>query len=245
MEGTNDTTTITIIRHAHSLWNAAEVYPSFGSHEVMVYLPDLMDPALSNAGITQALYMSQEIKKTPFDFVFISPLRRSLQTASYLFSNNPGNPKMIVLPLISERLGCAADIGSDYRTIKKEFPTFDFTLVDALENPEYWYLENIANVEWKSSVIKKLKEEAIRDKDTAAFVLKQMKEYDRENCEPETDIKIRADKAKEFLKKFISKEGKEKKYAIVSHAVYLHVFTKTDDKDGYWFKNCEIKEFTF
>ena len=233
-----------LIRHAQSEWNAAE---ELYGYEDIQYSVEYIDPVITDKGVKQANLARENIKKTPFDFVFVSPLRRTLQTATMIFADNPGNPKIIALPYITENFGCAGEIAGDYSQIKREFKKkVDFSLVDQLSNPDLWYIDVLSNVKWKNSLLKKLKDEGLLKEPTraAGYLLNEIK---RSGKHPEgaSDLKARVTAAKEQIKKFVSLNGKDKRYAMVSHVVFLNAFTTVGKRTGEVFENCEMKDFSF
>ena len=40
----------------------------------------------------------KDYEKLDIKYVYISPLRRAIETAYYLFKDHPNNPKFIILP---------------------------------------------------------------------------------------------------------------------------------------------------
>ncbi|RTR29530.1 histidine phosphatase family protein [Robertmurraya yapensis] len=96
-------------------------------------------PSLTSNGIKQVKLLKNTLPLTNTDIIFISPLRRTLQTA-YIWSRNVDCQK-IVSPLVSPRmfpllpnkntLPCDKLLGIE--TIKKEFPTFELDMNASLD----------------------------------------------------------------------------------------------------------------
>lgn len=61
------------------------------------------------------------------DTVIVSPLRRAIQTAHYLFKDHPSKPKMIVNPMVREMISSSCDIGGNLSETMKEYPEFDYS----------------------------------------------------------------------------------------------------------------------
>ena len=116
--------TIFLIRHAQSQFNA-------------VYDPDKPDPMLFDAPITelgqqQAIRARAEISKLPVERVIVSPLTRTIQTASLLFENR--------LPFhinaqVREQLCNSCDVGRSPSELTKDYPHLEF---DHLEH-HWWH----------------------------------------------------------------------------------------------------------
>ena len=92
------------------------------------------DPSLTPKGVKQAESLRNQIPLTNNDIVFISPIRRTLQTA-FIWSENIDCRK-IVSPFVSPRMfpilegknTLPCDEIMDIEIIKKEFPEFEIDM---------------------------------------------------------------------------------------------------------------------
>jgi broad specificity phosphatase PhoE len=86
--------------------------------------------------------------------VFVSPLRRALQTAYLVFRRHPnfGNIRFIVHPLLRENMHTVCDIPEDFdvaiRDYREWIPKLDLSLMlsDSLPTSTvetYWYLRHL------------------------------------------------------------------------------------------------------
>ena len=118
---------VVYIRHAQSLFNFWELVKShkFTQEEIDKYAKDvevvnaftskfdtrMIDPRLSLIGKEQA-NSTEEYNKMPIRFVFVSPLRRALETCDTIFSRHPNhaNIQFIVHPLLREIMNNSNDI---------------------------------------------------------------------------------------------------------------------------------------
>lgn len=239
MEG-KDKISVTLIRHCHSKFNLAEATHGF---ESIQYNPELIDPELTDLGIQQAKEVSEKLKNKQYDFVFVSPLTRALQTAALLFGNHPTKPKFVVMPSLSEMFLCSSDFGSDYYHIKRTFHEVDFSHVEKLKKPEYWYLECLQSEEWVSSILEEADKEGITELSQAAlFILEKIKGTTYFPESPENFVK-RVEMAKACIKDFIAKEGTDKSYAVITHYWVLMELTKSEEAPaGKIFKNCQFAD---
>jgi len=184
-------------------------------------------------------------KKEAVDVVFVSPLRRALQTAAILFEDNPGNPKFIALPSIIEKFNCAGDLCGKYESTKREFTKVDFGLIDKLPNPDFWFLEPLTNLELKTPLLEKLKEQILlEDFPGVGELLLSEIARNGKHPEEEEDLLTRVKLTKEYLKTFILENGADKKYAVVSHATYLNRFMTIEGEPAGWLTNCQSKEYS-
>lgn len=71
-----------------------------------------MDCPLSEIGVAQSIEASKHAAKIDFQTVWISPLRRCLQTAYYIFRDHPNFLKIRfkVIPEMREKIRVAGDI---------------------------------------------------------------------------------------------------------------------------------------
>jgi len=243
-----------LIRHAQSQFNVAEHAVLARGADVYEYKfnRELIDAGISDLGIDQTKAAAEECKNLNIKVVFTSPLRRTLQTTYNIFKDHPNKPHVIVLPLLREIFSSACDVSDDLDKIKKEFPDFDFSYIDALDVPEFWLFHSLQNETLKNEFLKEV-ESKFRDqtefRENLKFhILDKLSEYYPNQYENSFEILQRNAKAREiFLKKHEElKEGE--KIACVAHYYFLIHFTATEigeegqPIDGKGFKNCEVHE---
>ena len=129
---------------------------AWGGDEEFFQDPGLIDTSLSEAGIELVRDLNKRLRapggeqlfdRSKVDLVAVSPMRRTLQTASIGLegvllssSNSPSQhtPPVIVCPLARERLYMQADQGRPRSVLEKEFPAFsDFSALPADDSP-WW-----------------------------------------------------------------------------------------------------------
>jgi broad specificity phosphatase PhoE len=244
-----------LIRHAQSQFNVAEHAALARGADVYEYKfnPELVDAGISDLGHDQTKAAAEEVQDLNIKVVFTSPLRRTLQTTYNIFKDHKNKPHVIVLPILREIFSSACDVSDDLQKIKKEFPDFDFSLIDALDVPEFWLFHSLQNETLKKDLLKEA-ERKFRDKTDLGekvkhYILDKLSKYYPEQYESSFEILQRNAQAREhFLKKYSElKEGE--KIACVAHYYFLNHFTATDigeegqPLDGKGFKNCEVHEF--
>ena len=112
--------------------------------------PELIDTSLSQEGINQCQEAAKALKDYKFDVIFVSPLRRCLQTAHYLFKDNPHFPSMhfIIHEDLREKLHVSADLLSTYDltsvrdTWTATFAPAKLSLHHTFKN-KHWVLESL------------------------------------------------------------------------------------------------------
>ena len=117
---------IYLIRHAQSEANAA-----YDLANEVIY-----DAKITPLGKQQALMARDKLKNINFDLIVCSPLTRTLQTLSIIFSSQIHST--IILPFIREHLDNTSDTGRQPDILKKEFVNLNF---DSLKN--FWWNNNI------------------------------------------------------------------------------------------------------
>lgn len=161
MSGSDDTIgekKLILIRHGCTHMN--EYLESHGSRWGDPYFTDVFDDSklllykdsmLSQKGIDQAKklhdYFHCEGRHLleNVELIAVSPLKRTLQTLEiaitpHLTKANDGiKPKMIALPLASERLYLVSDIGSDLHHLRQSYPFVDFSTEFKCFGDEWWF----------------------------------------------------------------------------------------------------------
>ncbi|CAD7961538.1 unnamed protein product [Amoebophrya sp. A120] len=129
----------------------------------------LVDCPLHPYGVLQTEKRAHLLANVDFHTVFVSPLRRTLQTCNSLFKNHPGREKIkfVVLPMIREWVRYTDGIPCDYaQRLKFLFSSktknqcdldFDFSLLeeDLLEK-NYWILRSLLNGEKREMLEKEI-----------------------------------------------------------------------------------------
>jgi len=244
--------TILLIRHAQSNYNIWEMEAMKKGLEYLDYnyRSDMIDCGLSEEGKLQAKKSSKLVEGEKVKFVFTSPLRRALQTTQLMFKSAKNKPKIIVLPILRERLEAACDVPDNIEDLMVEFPDYDFSLFKNFENKKLWVLETLEEgILKKLSLVDDYKEYAKSGEKKITFseyLLKRMKAIYPKILESTSNLKRRVEMTKKILQEYQAKLSENEMIAIVSHYSFLHMFTaKTFEKngapyDGRYFKNCEV-----
>lgn len=221
---------IYLIRHAETYYNivnrqAREKDLSRDQHE-HICDPTLVDSILSPQGVSQCESAISHIHSLPITKVFVSPLRRALQTCQILFSTHPAHPSLIVHPDLHEVFSTAHDISLFNSTFLQDYPEFDWTLMPP--NFESWTLSD-----------DQYKSELVSSGTDIPNILAMMRKYGR--LESHQQLFIRAQKTKETWKKYQQTDT----IALLSHSSFLREFSKLSDfsEIGLRMMNCECVEY--
>lgn len=107
------------------------------------------DSHLSELGISQATEAQEVTDQLKIHTVFVSPLRRTLETAYHIFKTHPNFKmiKFIVVPNLRESMNTISDIPENVDDVKAEFteliPQLDYSLLKQCKNKYYYYIENM------------------------------------------------------------------------------------------------------
>lgn len=120
------------------------IFIRHGQGEHTLAIPNSLhvkNPSLTAKGIRQAKLLRKKFTLTEEDIIFISPLRRTLETA--LIWSLDVDCRKIVSPLVSPRIfpfhpngkTLPCDIVINLQTIKKEYPNLE---IDMNVSPDLW-----------------------------------------------------------------------------------------------------------
>ena len=242
-----------LIRHAESEFNLERATSKDRSS--VIYNKYLIDCKITNTGESQISFSMSKINPLPISLVLVSPLKRALQTAKFLFKDHPSNPRFVVVPYLRERVSASCDLSDFIDKPLKEFEEFDWSnMMKLIEGKKgvYWLSEELCNVEAMDEIRK------ISDPDDQKMeIVKWMEEYFKSEKKENGNKKQKFETVKIFQKniekliKFLA-QLKEKRIltgelgdtiAIVSHGGTLKELCMRGGIENYIFDNCEMKEF--
>ncbi|OMJ74273.1 hypothetical protein SteCoe_26826 [Stentor coeruleus] len=223
-----------IIRHAQTFYNKAQAdYEEQGLPLLTAEFrwdPELADSVLSPQGIFQCQSAISNAHSLQVTKVFVSPLRRALETCEILFKDHPLHPNIIVHPQLHEVLHNGHDVTAYNGIPFPEYAHYDWSLIgdtflpDLFINPKY--AEDIKNGDF---LIRRTK------------VLELMRKVNPDILEPDFDLYRRAQRSKEIWRRELEMNS----IALVTHSSFLKQFTKVNfEEKGIWLQNCEIMEFS-
>jgi len=241
---------IWLVRHGLSVFNywsrtyghrAAE-YGNLGTEEKdpdYMYLQEikdkldtrLADPALHKKGIAQAEKAQEKINKLNVKCVFVSPLRRTLETSKGIFGSYPKKNQAVfkVNPLVRELMGSPCDAPVNTLTERrKEYEAlgYSFEMLEKYEKKDLFFLYSMNSPEREE-----LFEEIEKHKDKpyiqviADVIKRKRKEAKKGNRKIESFVNVRerAVEFAEFLVNFIptSGLGEGDDIVIVTHSLFI------------------------
>lgn len=248
--------TIYLIRHAQSLYNVVSSRVKAEGLDPLLYKfnEEFIDCGISSIGVNQAKQAAEKLHNANINVVFTSPFRRCLQTTQLIFESHPNKPKVIVWPILRERISSSCDIPTNIDELKKEFSFFDFSAFEKFQDKNLWLFDTMINESLKNELLDEINkafvDEMIRNERYRGWLSNKMLTRYPELSETGREILERTIIAKNQLSEFINNELQtDEKVAIVSHSGFLIRFTASDvDEngapiDGRYFNNCDVVEY--
>ena len=240
----NRTDAIMYIRHASSKYNLWYEYMThlLSESEFIRYQDEieevkklkgkrdfaLRDSLLSSKGISQAESAALTYQKMPIKVVFVSPLRRTLETCRILFENHPNKPRVIVHPLIREILNLPNDVPIMLNETMKQYGSYDFTLFNEFVNPS-WHFAYVLNESDRKSLLDALSKSSDSEHLDYMEIVEQYKQHKKATApkhyhriEGYENVRKRAVAFTTYLQNFMKTNGlKAEEVAVVTHGVFI------------------------
>ena len=243
----NKSVKILMMRHGASDFNViSEFYSNYNHGGPIFYriskTNSFRDSELSALGKLQVNEMSKYIRKLPVKYMFVSPLRRCLESSYYLYKDLPDHIKpneILVIPELRELILSMNDIPFYWKTAidLDIYADYDFSNIKKYMNDDTWFykncnaykdfhqLENICNDFFNFN-------HPNRDKNfiDSSFFSTMIKEENPHSLEPHGEILKRVDSCKSIIKDFIKKKQEEgievmdNEILVVSHYNLLSYF---------------------
>ena len=221
-------TRITFMRHGESELNLL-----FRAGKMKRDSLDFQDSPLTSQGIIQIENLASSktlIYTNKYKYVFVSPLRRTLQTSFHLFKNSSFLDKMtfLVHPMIREKLDGAGDIPLyKYPELSQIIPltgnyryNFHFMKTNNIEQSDLYYIESLQ---------KPMREKLLRNiyinkqkQDPIFYVLDEIRNLYPDKLETGMNVKARGEKFIEDLREFIINEKGNKEIELDDILVITH-----------------------
>ncbi|CAG9322670.1 unnamed protein product [Blepharisma stoltei] len=226
-----------LIRHAQTFYNKAQYqWEEEGKsmdNAPLRWDPDLCDAELSEVGIQQCLSARDLVHTLDVHKVFVSPLKRALQTCEILFKDHPNLPQKIVHPILHEIINNGHDISSYRGAPFPEYSHYDWSLVPNEVLAPYIlknrYTEQLVGLSYDDAKSRLLE------------IMREINPHQVESCD---ELYDRAQRSKEIWRK----ELEEGNVALVSHSTFFNYFPAERLESGEyrgckWLQNCEVYEY--
>lgn len=233
-----DTSQVLLLRHATSVANQLKkqlINRDADIAELAMYGtdPTNRDTPLAEKGVQETKEARSVANSLKVHTVFVSPLKRTLQTAYRLFKYHPdfSSIRFIVCPLIREKFGGINNLPSDTKEIIEEFapkfPNLDISqLMDVKKSGEKKF-KNLLKMMYKES--RYASETLTPEQGNEAKLFKILKKKIAENypmaSETTENVLERAQKMKKLVAEYIRaeklNEDPSKKVILISHSNFF------------------------
>ncbi|TNV81612.1 hypothetical protein FGO68_gene14213 [Halteria grandinella] len=241
---------VLLVRHAKSLFNDqwpvldtlhTMALPNFQRYRKEHYEfsknPSFIDCGLCDEGKLQCEEQAHSLRTVrDITTVFVSPMRRTLETASRLFKGHPDLKTIdfLVHPGLRENMCCSCDIPHrNFREVAEEyrecFPRFDDDtyMRDRLQATNHWYLDDLQaplRVPALQGLARGDGEFCVQQ-----YLLEEIGRCFPARVESPYNTYLRSERFKAFLKDFIaSKAFKGGKVVLVGHKTIFKFMTGTE-----------------
>lgn len=108
-----------------------------------------MSIGISEYGIKQCTDSQKIVNELDIHSVLVSPLRRTLMTAYYVYKDHPNfeNIKFVLVPSVRESLNITSDIPTHVDEVVKEFqellPNLDDSEINKRKDRAHWFLDDL------------------------------------------------------------------------------------------------------
>ncbi|EAR89638.3 histidine phosphatase family (branch protein 1) (macronuclear) [Tetrahymena thermophila SB210] len=273
---------IILIRHGFSMQNFQEKeityknpsweYSKTEGLEEMFTSEKYIDSSLHEIGIFQCIQQQKSINKFKFYTVFISPLRRTIQTCIYLFATHPDrqNIKFVLLPQLAECLcssGCfsaftLSQTRKEMEALAQKYQiSLDYSRVSELG--ESWQIKVLENDQIVKNILEKLERngECGYRQPYHKIILDEIKQTKNYLIESWEMLYKKSKRAQEIIKHFLEsakqqqiqngQDDSEYKVGIVSHGYLMKCMTASRIEDngsvqeGIVLQNVQILPYSF
>ncbi len=212
----------------------------FSSDKLLKFDLRLIDPPLAHIGVAQAEAGQKHVNTLDIKYVFVSPLRRAMETSKILFATHPkkASIKFVVVPLIRETISSMNDVPCwSYRDTREEFGKlndmhYDFSMFETLADPDLYFVHTL-DKDTREKAFARVEKEGTAGHLQA--VLDTMLEKKRlggrhhTKLETYTNSRMRGQIFAEWLRKFIAEKGvRPEQVAVVAHSSFLCHMTASE-----------------
>ena len=238
---------VLLLRHANSEFNyeMSELMKTDPSEDELRQIrtkKELRDAPLSQLGIKQWEKAQSVANSLKVEVVVVSPLRRAIETAYYVFKTHPNfeNIKFILLPKLREALDTTCDIPNNIldtiNEFKKKFINFDCSRIYKYPDIPHFFLKDIPEEKSLKVMIDKTANPDDPFGTNAFDLLTEVIDQNYPNkSESFKNVVKRIGKVKTSLGKILTTQMVEEdsKLVVVGHSYYFKLWT------GKWEKPVE------
>ena len=183
--------------------------------------------------------------------MFISPLRRAMQTAYHTFKEHPNfkSIRFIIVPLLREIMNLASGIPYSIDKVIEEFsllfPILDTSLFDKYEDKLHYFLYD-SDQKLKEEILGKLekKEDDVIGTNAFDLLLEKSKGIKPHKLETKLNVLQRVNKIKSYVNEYVESLDSDQKVVVVTHFFILEMWTGNWDGNPYDFDLKDVRKPT-
>ncbi|CAI2370760.1 unnamed protein product [Moneuplotes crassus] len=203
------------------------------------FIKEDRDTRISELGIEQCLKSQKVANQLDIHTVIVSPMRRAMMTAYYVYKDHPNfeNIKFIMLPCLRECINHMGDCPVHIDDIMEEFkpiiPQLDDSEINKKESRAHWFMDDFTfsnkNEEFQEKLKSDLKDDCEDSLNTnlCELLMDCIRELMPKPLECGWKMRERSTELKKFVKSYISKNkiSKDQKVILVGHYKIFSYYT--------------------
>ena len=190
------------------------------------------DSELADIGIELAISKQHIFDNLNIHTVFVSPMKRTLQTAYYTFKTHPNFDKIkfIILPKAREWLNFAAGIPKNIDSVISHFkellPNLDSSELDKYKDRLHYFIEDTdQNIYEEIMEAKQYKESDPIKSNVFDLIVEKAKKLKPKELESKRSILKRVNAVKSYISDYLQTLEHDEKVVLVTHYYFLELWT--------------------
>ena len=262
--GTFGNENLQVILYRHATSNANIKFRSRKQQNIDVTELELSeeerDSEIAEVGIDLATSKQRIFNNLNIHTVFVSPMKRALQTAYHTFKSHPhfDKIKFIIMPKARECINFASGIPTNIDTVvsqfKEFFPNLDDSELDKYKDRLHYFIEDTDHHTYEEILEEKQYKESDPIKSNVFdLIIEKTQKVKPKDLESIKSILNRVNFVKNYITEYIQKLELDEKVVVLSHLFFLELWTgewkdsiieedsDVRKPDNYFlFKNCSI-----
>ena len=190
------------------------------------------DSEIADVGIDLAVSKQKIFNNMNIHTVFVSPMKRALQTAYHSFKNHPNfdEIKFVILPKTRESINFSSGIPSNIDIVidqfKEVFDNLDDSELDKYSDRLHYFIEDIDKHMYEEILEEKQYKESDPIKSNVFdLIIEKAQKLKPKELESKLSILKRANSVKQHVLDYIKNVDPEQKVVIVTHDLFLRYWT--------------------
>ena len=190
------------------------------------------DSELADVGIDLCISKQRIFNSINIHTVFVSPMRRALQTAYYTFKNHPNFDKIkfIIIPKARESINFASAIPTNIDSVVSHFreliPNLDDSELDKYKDRLHYFIED-TDLHTYEEILeeKQYKESDVIKSNVFDLIVEKAQRIKPKELESKASIFKRVNSVKSFISDYIQNLEPNEKVVLATHYFFLQYWT--------------------